>query len=69
MPALKHHPQPTIVDIRTDKAGLDLKHEVQSLFCPAGAADGRPRRLPTLLLYDEEGLQLFERVSRDINST
>ena len=48
-----------IIDIRQVAVETNLKAEVLSSFHPT---DG-PRTLPTLLLYDERGLQLFERVS------
>lgn len=47
-----------IIDIRCAAVELNIKEEINSLF---KAHDG-PRRLPTLLLYDERGLQLFEAV-------
>lgn len=48
-----------IIDIRRVAVETNLKTEILSMF---HAKDG-PRKLPTLLLYDERGLQLFERVS------
>jgi len=60
---MKHHSSLNsrldIIDIRRVAVETNLKAEILSMF---GAKDG-PRRLPTLLLYDEKGLQLFERVS------
>lgn len=47
-----------IIDIRGERVEINLKEEVVSLFNPQ---DG-PRMLPTLLLYNEKGLQLFEDV-------
>lgn len=47
-----------IIDIRHAAVEINLKTEVLSLF---QNKDG-PRKLPTLLLYDERGLQLFEKV-------
>lgn len=49
-----------IIDIRHAAVEINLKTEVLAQF---RAADG-PRKLPTLLLYDERGLQLFEKVRR-----
>jgi L-histidine Nalpha-methyltransferase / hercynylcysteine S-oxide synthase len=49
---------PDIIDIRRAEVEINLKSEVRSMF---RAKDG-PRKLPTLLLYDERGLQLFEEV-------
>lgn len=48
-----------IMDIRADRAEINLKDEVISMMSPE---EGSPRSLPTLLLYDEKGLQLFEDV-------
>ncbi|GAB1318688.1 Ergothioneine biosynthesis protein 1 [Madurella fahalii] len=48
-----------IIDIRCAAVEANLKSEVLSLFCNR---DG-PRKLPTLLLYDERGLQLFEKIT------
>lgn len=53
-------PKPTldIIDIRSAAVELNLKDEITGLIKPK---DG-PRRMPTLLLYNERGLQLFEQV-------
>lgn len=48
-----------IIDIRSNKVDFDLKDEVVRMINPL---DGGARKLPTLLLYDERGLQLFEDV-------
>jgi uncharacterized SAM-dependent methyltransferase len=53
-------PKPDILDIRHAAVEINLKAEVLSQF---HTRDG-PRKLPTLLLYDERGLQLFEKVRR-----
>lgn len=47
-----------IIDIRSDAVAFNLKQEIFQLFRP----DEGPRKLPTMLLYDEKGLQLFEQV-------
>lgn len=49
---------PDITDIRRSLVETDLKTDVLSMFNPAHG----PRQLPTLLLYNEKGLQLFEEV-------
>lgn len=49
---------PDIIDIRRSLVESDLKTDVLSMFNPSNG----PRRLPTLLLYNERGLQLFEDV-------
>ncbi|KAL2159435.1 hypothetical protein VTH06DRAFT_2440 [Thermothelomyces fergusii] len=51
--------QPDIIDIRHAPVEINLKAEVIAQF---HVKDG-PRRLPTLLLYDENGLQLFEKIT------
>lgn len=48
-----------IIDIRSNKVDFNLKDEVNRMINPS---DGGARKLPTLLLYDERGLQLFEDV-------
>ncbi|KAH6631559.1 C-type lectin protein [Chaetomium tenue] len=53
------HPKLDIIDIRRAAVELNLKAEVLSSF---HKEDG-PRKLPTLLLYDERGLQLFEKIT------
>jgi hypothetical protein len=53
-------PKPTldILDIRRAAVEVNLKEEILSMFFP----EHGPRLLPTLILYDEKGLQLFEEV-------
>ena len=53
-----------IIDIRGAAVEMNLKTEIESMF---RCTDG-PRQLPTLLLYDERGLQLFERVRHPLQS-
>lgn len=48
-----------LIDIRRDAVKANLRDEIYRLFHPQEG----PRELPTLLLYDAEGLQLFEKVS------
>lgn len=49
-----------IIDIRRDAMGveLDLGREIMEQLAPERGM----KRLPTLLLYDEKGLQTFEEV-------
>lgn len=49
----------SILDIRRDTTELNLKEEIIKLLNP----EYGPKQMPTLLLYDERGLQLFEKVS------
>lgn len=62
MPAVKHfderRKEADIIDIRGDTEEIDLKNEVTKLLNPENGI----KKLPTLLLYDERGLQLFEDV-------
>ena len=51
-------PKLDIIDIRHAAVEINLKAEVLSQFHTRNG----PRKLPTLLLYDERGLQLFEKV-------
>ncbi|KAF2723853.1 hypothetical protein K431DRAFT_219063 [Polychaeton citri CBS 116435] len=49
-----------IVDIRSDTAGIELKDEIYKGLRPT---HGGEKSLPTLLLYDDEGLRLFEEIT------
>lgn len=48
-----------IIDIRHDAVEISLKDKIVKSLNPQEGS----KRLPTLLLYDERGLQLFEEVS------
>ncbi|OAQ87380.1 hypothetical protein VFPBJ_01420 [Purpureocillium lilacinum] len=50
-----------IIDIRRDKVEINLKDELAALFNPTDGTGSRA--LPTLLLYDAKGLQLFEDIT------
>ncbi|KHN99791.1 DUF323 domain protein [Metarhizium album ARSEF 1941] len=56
-PASKNKSDLDIIDIRSNRDDFNLKDEVARMINPK---DGGARKLPTLLLYDERGLQLFE---------
>ncbi|KAK5200061.1 hypothetical protein LTR92_000602 [Exophiala xenobiotica] len=49
-----------IFDIRGDKSGQSLLETLRRSLNPC---DGEPREFPTLLLYDERGLKLFEDIT------
>lgn len=49
---------PDIIDIRSAAVEFNLKQDIHDLLKPAQG----PRQLPTLLLYNEQGLQIFEDV-------
>lgn len=49
-----------IIDIRQEELELSLGKEIVRGLNPQ---DGRPRSLPTILLYDTEGLKLFEQIT------
>lgn len=51
---------PGIIDIRSDIAGIELKQLIRSGLKPE---DGGEKTLPTLLLYDNKGLKLFEKIT------
>ncbi|ELR09298.1 hypothetical protein GMDG_03866 [Pseudogymnoascus destructans 20631-21] len=50
-----------IIDIRRDALGssLDLGRDIMAQLAPARG----PKKMPTLLLYDEKGLQTFEEIT------
>ncbi|KAI0406130.1 DUF323 domain protein [Xylaria palmicola] len=48
-----------IIDIRRDTVQASLKEDIYRLFRPQQGS----RQLPTLLLYDAKGLQLFEQIT------
>jgi hypothetical protein len=48
-----------IIDIRHDTVEFNLKADILTNLRPESGL----KKLPTLLLYDERGLQLFEEVS------
>lgn len=52
-------PKVDIIDIRHDVVEISLKDEIVKCLKPQEG----PKRLPTLLLYNERGLQLFEQVT------
>lgn len=47
-----------IIDIRQDAVEINLKDEIFRSLRPGSG----PKTMPTLLLYDERGLQIFEEV-------
>lgn len=57
-------PNVDIIDIRQASVEINIKEEIHKLIRPQEG----PRRLPTLLLYDEKGLQLFEEVRKRITA-
>jgi hypothetical protein len=46
-----------IIDIRHDAVEINIKEEITKLL----QLEEGPKKLPTLLLYDEHGLQIFEK--------
>jgi uncharacterized SAM-dependent methyltransferase len=52
---------PTIIDIRQDGGGLTPL--VPLIREGLNARDGQEKKLPTLLLYSEHGLKLFEKIT------
>lgn len=51
---------PRIIDIRSDTASVELKQDVLDGLDPK---NGNDKTLPTLLLYDDQGLRLFEKIT------
>ncbi len=51
---------PQIIDIRQEKDGYSLLDDIRKGLRPD---DGGEKKLPTLLLYDENGLRLFEKIT------
>ena len=49
-----------IADVRENDMQYSLVNEIQKGLNPS---DGRRRSLPTMLLYDAEGLKLFEKIT------
>ncbi|KAI0445910.1 DUF323 domain protein [Xylaria telfairii] len=56
---IAEEPPVDIIDIRRDTIKANLKEEIYTLF----HSEEWPRKLPTVLLYDERGLQLFEKIT------
>ncbi|KAI5868641.1 C-type lectin protein [Durotheca rogersii] len=52
-------PTVDIIDIRQSAVEINIKEEIHKLLRPQEGL----RKLPTLLLYDEKGLQLFEEIT------
>ena len=51
---------PDILDIRQNVIEMDLSNDITSMLQP----ERGPKQMPTMLLYDTEGLQTFEEVCR-----
>ena len=51
---------PTIIDIRKDRAEHSILQDIKAGLRPEA---GQPKTLPTLLLYDVDGLRLFEQIT------
>lgn len=51
-------PQIDIIDIRQHVIDMDLSNDIKSMLKPKRG----PKEMPTMLLYDEAGLQIFEEV-------
>ena len=49
-----------IVDIRQNNVEFSLANDIEKCLSPP---EGVPRSMPTMLLYDTEGLKLFERIT------
>ena len=51
--------EPSIIDIRSDKGSLELEQDIRNGL----SAEEGQRTLPTLLLYDDDGLKLYEDIT------
>ncbi|KZF23160.1 hypothetical protein L228DRAFT_237753 [Xylona heveae TC161] len=51
---------PTILDIRQNEIKFSIRDDMLQQLQPSG---GQEKKLPTLLLYDEAGLKLFEQIT------
>ena len=60
MLSINGDPNPAVIDIRRDGMDTNLLDSVRTML---NSEDGQERRLPTLLLYDEQGLKLFEDIT------
>lgn len=58
--AAYHSPKANIIDIRQDREEISLSEEIHKGL---NVASGQQKSLPTLLLYDEKGLKLFEEIT------
>lgn len=54
------HSEVLILDIRQKESSSSLRSDIHKMLRPA---KGEEKRLPTLLLYDEQGLKLFEDIT------
>ncbi len=65
-PRAQKSSSPDIIDIRQHVIEFDLTHDIDTMLRPAEGA----KQMPTMLLYDEKGLQIFEEVneSEDVTS-
>ncbi|KAI1746626.1 histidine-specific methyltransferase [Xylaria castorea] len=53
-------PKNGIIDIRSDTHGIDMK---DNLLLKLRPGKGEEKQIPTILLYDEAGLKLFEEIT------
>jgi L-histidine Nalpha-methyltransferase / hercynylcysteine S-oxide synthase len=62
VPDVQHlgHTPVTIFDIRRDREEYSILEDIKQGLRPP---DGSPKTLPTLLLYDVDGLKLFEKIT------
>ena len=60
MAVLGEKERPSILDIRSGLLDTDMVDAIKTMLRPG---EGQIKSLPTLLLYDERGLQLFEDIT------
>ena len=56
----ERHAKVAIVDIRRNDIAHSIRNDMLEKLQPA---DGEEKKLPTILLYDEIGLKLFENIT------
>jgi hypothetical protein len=54
------HSRAPIIDIRRSTDDFDVKQDILSSLQPG---EGKEKKMPTILLYDTEGLKLFEEIT------
>jgi len=60
MTSPKPQASPDIIDIRKHAIESDLGHEIMAML----STEKGPKKMPTMLLYDSKGLQIFEQVGK-----
>jgi uncharacterized SAM-dependent methyltransferase len=59
-PSATYEANASILDIRREEIGSSILSEMEDMLRPAA---GKEKKMPTMLLYDEQGLKLFEEIT------